>query len=220
MKPFRAPRSGTEDKGKGESESIRHISKVPKQARRSPRRTEKSHTEPQVIPFRKGIKMMSERESIETSQYGEVQRWSSDSEAGDVHIDMAESEEPTEFGVVWERYVIKETQEAQDAENKSTTVELHIMNPECQTTKPTTIWEEALPSEESSPRMSEFESDGELPSKGMLTARQRTDAYWEDVLQSEVVRLQNDTDCRTIAVEDITFDVGCHPDDWKCSSRR
>jgi hypothetical protein len=38
---------------------------------------------------------------------GEVQRWSSDSEADEVPKDMAESEEPTEFGVVWERYVIK-----------------------------------------------------------------------------------------------------------------
>ncbi len=65
--------------------------------------------------------------------------------------------------------MIKETQEAQEAEVESTIVKLHIMNAECQNKRPTTIWEEALPSEESSPRLSEFESDGELPSKGRLT---------------------------------------------------
>ena len=36
-----------------------------------------------IIPKRKGIKLMSEREANEMAQFGEVQRWSSDSEGDD-----------------------------------------------------------------------------------------------------------------------------------------
>jgi hypothetical protein len=132
------------------------------------------------------------------AQHGEVKRWSSDSEPGEVPKHMAESEEPTEFGVVWERYVIKETEEA---EVEPTIVELHIMNEECKNTRPTTIWEQLLPSEQSSSRLSDFESDEENPSQIALTARQRTDAYWEGVLQSEFTRLEDDEQSRVVAVE-------------------
>ena len=41
-------------------------------ARRSPRRKGKSETEVHVVPYVKGIKMMSERESQEMAQHGEV----------------------------------------------------------------------------------------------------------------------------------------------------
>jgi hypothetical protein len=115
-----------------------------------------------VVPYRKGIKLMSERESIEMANHGEVQRWSSDSEADELPKDIAESEEPTEFGVMWERYVIKETEET---EVEPTIVELHIMNEECKNKKPATIWEQSLPSELSSPRLIDYESDGENPSQ-------------------------------------------------------
>ncbi len=33
------------------------------------------------------------------------------------------------------------------------------------------------------------------------------------MLQGEFVRLENDTECRTVSVEDITFDVEVHPQD-------
>ncbi len=63
--------------------------------------------------------MMSERESTKCAQHGEGLRWSSDSEAevellGQVkqsgQRDKAESEDETEFGVVWECFVVNETE--------------------------------------------------------------------------------------------------------------
>jgi hypothetical protein len=39
-----------------------------------------------VIPYKGGAKMMSEREADEMAKYGEVRRWSSDSEGDDVPI--------------------------------------------------------------------------------------------------------------------------------------
>ncbi len=48
--------------------------------RQSPRRQGKQQQEVQDVPYKKGIKMMSYREALETSKYGEVLRWSSDSE--------------------------------------------------------------------------------------------------------------------------------------------
>ncbi len=44
--------------------------------------------EPTQIPYIRGIKWLSEREADETAIYGEVPRWSTD------------SEEPTELGLV------------------------------------------------------------------------------------------------------------------------
>ncbi len=38
--------------------------------------------------------------------------------------------------------------------------------------------------------------------------RQRTEAYWEGVLQSEITRLDDDKKSRVVAVEDITFNAG------------
>ncbi len=62
---------------------------------------------------------MSYRESIETAEHGEVLRWSSGSE-GEVdeaqdktnaaQQDTMDSEEPTELGLVWKPWIIKETQ--------------------------------------------------------------------------------------------------------------
>jgi hypothetical protein len=40
----------------------------------------KAQAEPHVIPYIKGIKMMSEREADECARHGEVLRWSTDSD--------------------------------------------------------------------------------------------------------------------------------------------
>ena len=80
---------------------------------RAPRQAGKKDTKVHVVPYIKGLKLMSEREATECARYGEVQRWSTDSEVDVECEDDGESEEPTEFGVVWERHVIKETEEAE-----------------------------------------------------------------------------------------------------------
>ncbi len=46
---------------------------------------------------------MSEREADEVARHGEVLRWSSDSDEDKAKDNASDSEEPTEFGVVWER---------------------------------------------------------------------------------------------------------------------
>ena len=99
MEPFRAPREAKQTTAT---------------VRRSPRQTDKkTNDKPTIVPFRKGIKMMSQREAGECARHGEVLRWSSDSDEDEVskakkrtvHLDSdTSSEEPTEFGVVWERY--------------------------------------------------------------------------------------------------------------------
>jgi hypothetical protein len=69
-----------------------------------------------VVPFKKGIRMMSYKEACEVSEHGsEVLRWSTDSgsEGGvDLHEDKtySDSEGPTEL--VLKRWGFKETQEA------------------------------------------------------------------------------------------------------------
>jgi hypothetical protein len=65
MQPFRAPR-----KGKAQSSPTRQ----------SPRRVQKQDQEVHVVPYIKGIRMMSDREATECAQHGEVLRWSSESE--------------------------------------------------------------------------------------------------------------------------------------------
>ena len=62
MQPFRAPR-----KGKAQSSPTRQ----------SPRRGQKQDQEVHVVPYIKGIRMMSDREATECAQHGEVLRWSS-----------------------------------------------------------------------------------------------------------------------------------------------
>ena len=93
--------------------------------RRSPRRTGNPDKEVHSIPCRKGIKMMSEREVNECAQHGEVLRWSTDSgedEYPQLQHEAVESEEPTEFGVVWERFVIRETQDMDGAHSRTGSV--------------------------------------------------------------------------------------------------
>ncbi len=89
MQPFRAPRGG----GKAmirqvikESQAIdenpvkakgvvKGLSRKASTLRRSPRKTGKQDTEVHSIPYKKGIKMMSEREASECAKHGEVLRW-------------------------------------------------------------------------------------------------------------------------------------------------
>jgi hypothetical protein len=76
-RPFTAPRSVTKDKGKtGESE-VQGITET-ENARDIEGRQEEV---PQVIPFEKGLTMLSEREADEYAEHGEVLRLSTDSEA-------------------------------------------------------------------------------------------------------------------------------------------
>ena len=98
MQPFRAPRNRSQKKSEITSG--------------------KNEAEVHVVPYIRGLRMMSDREATEVAQHGEVLRWSSDSEGEDeggskkTDCDVpeeVESEEPTEFGVVWERFVIPET---------------------------------------------------------------------------------------------------------------
>ncbi len=87
--------------------------------RRSAISKDKQDTEVHSIPCKKGIKMMSERECDEMLEHGEVLRWNTDSGEDEYpQIDgqstekvPSDSEEPTEFGVVWERFLIKETED-------------------------------------------------------------------------------------------------------------
>jgi hypothetical protein len=68
--PFQAPRQAKETTGT---------------VRRSVRQTDKmTNDKPTIIPFRKGIKLMSEREANECARHGEVLRWSSDSDHEEV----------------------------------------------------------------------------------------------------------------------------------------
>jgi hypothetical protein len=121
MQPFRAPRSRPDNKGSVQQPSDSEARAVKGSPTRcSPRRIGKPDTEVHVVPYMKGIRMLSERESQEMVQHGEVLRWSSGSEGEEAlpdaktdlpQQDERESEDPTELGVVWERYVIKETTE-------------------------------------------------------------------------------------------------------------
>jgi hypothetical protein len=141
MKPFRAPRSTVEMRQatvhrKDNSARFKEMEKwmdknvtgegaktSPVQScktRRSPRGQGNQDKEVHSIPCRKGIKLMSQREEAnECAEHGEVLRWSTDSgedEYPQVTVETvdkaaSDSEEPTEFGVVWERFVIRETQD-------------------------------------------------------------------------------------------------------------
>ncbi len=75
-RPFKAPRSVTKDKGNKEDSEIQEITGTENARDIEGRQDE----EPHVIPYIKGIKIMSEREATECAEHGEVLRWSTDSE--------------------------------------------------------------------------------------------------------------------------------------------
>ena len=76
-RPFTAPRSVTKDKGKTVESEVQVITETENARDIEGRQDE----EPQVIPFEKGLKMLSEREADECAEHGEVLRWSPNSEA-------------------------------------------------------------------------------------------------------------------------------------------
>ncbi len=68
-------------KSQGQSQKTKVTKKTATFRRLREQRTqERQDEEPHVIPFNKGIKMMSEREATELAQNGEVLTWSPDSE--------------------------------------------------------------------------------------------------------------------------------------------
>jgi hypothetical protein len=143
MQPFRAPRSGgdkTQERVHRKDNSARFkemerwmdknltgegvgvkaskgIETSPAKKRQVTKERQVKDKEVHAIPYKKGIKMMSEREVDECAEHGEVLRWSTDSGEDvypqpvleSVHLQASDSEEPAEFGVVWERFVIQET---------------------------------------------------------------------------------------------------------------
>jgi hypothetical protein len=176
-------------------------------------KTAKKDTEVHVVPYRKG---------------------------GAPEVD-GESEEPTEFGVVWERYVIKETEEAEmdpiggdmaRQMNKPHTDGI-ICNGEQWTiaarNERTESGSANLRNETSqvpSPSLSDFEAflgslesersnspkDTTTAAKGDKAKKHRSsnDEFWENVLQKEKERCENDMRMNMVPVDDImpraTFD--------------
>ena len=116
MQPFKAPRNRKEPYSPKVQASP---------TRQSPRRQGNPDKAVHVVPFKKGIKMLSYREAIEMAEHGEVLRYSTDSgsEGGVDLNDVADSEGETEL--VCRSWVVKETQEADimqsDNESKAKT---------------------------------------------------------------------------------------------------
>jgi hypothetical protein len=150
--------------------------------RRSPKGQGNQDKEVHSIPCRKGIKLMSQREANECAEHGEVLRWSTESDEDEypqvtvqtVEQAASDSEEPTEFGVVWERFVIRETE---DNLGVPTTGGLEITSrtedsvgirgsTACSPTATSKITVE-----DESPILSEYESDGFLSRRKSMSKR-------------------------------------------------
>jgi hypothetical protein len=127
--------------------------------------------------------MMSERESTEMAQHGEVLRWSTDSGEDEypqtrvqtVEEDRPDSEEPTEFGVVWERFVIRETEDILAVPSSTTGLEITTRNKDTVGIRVSNAGSStAVPEitmEVESPCLSEYESDGFLSRRKSLSKR-------------------------------------------------
>ena len=125
---------------------------------------------------------MSEREANETAEHGEVLRWSTDSGEDEypqvtvetVEQTMTDSEEPTEFGVVWERFVIKETQDVLGLHSTGG-LEITTRNEDCVGIRSVTAESPSAvtkcTTKEESPILSEYESDGFLSRRKTLSKR-------------------------------------------------
>ncbi len=109
MRPFRPPREVKE--------------RAPP-VRRSPRKGAKPDNVTHVIPLKKGFKGMSEREAQETAGFREVLRWNTDSGSEGCCEHTVDSEEPTAFGLVYDRYIITE---AENSEKEPSVVKLNIV---------------------------------------------------------------------------------------------
>ncbi len=225
MQPFRAPRKRSQKKSEitlGKCEADVH-----------------------VVPYIKGLRMMSDREATEVAQHGEVLRWSSDSEGEDEGgasktdcnvADEVESEEPTEFGVIWERFVIPETEACDiertgdESDEKTERDEVHGNGShwtiEARKERVAVVLEDDLKtsSTTASPCMQDFESFLERKSQDNIDSVAQEAAmarkpktmsnneFWQGVLESEQQRLSKDLESRSVAVEEILLGVDSEED--------
>jgi hypothetical protein len=208
MQQFRPPRSRAQERASNaEVSDVETLQGKGHTIRRSPRRKGKQDSKVHVVPYKKGIKMMSEREVQEVIDHGEVLRWSEDSGPD---VEEASSEDETQFGVVWERFVIKETEEdaiERTGEESNNAIERTGEDIDARTDRDDvnaddgTRWriearveraasipviDESASSHASSPCLSEFE---EFLSKAQKSTRDKqvltNDVFWENVLQAE-----------------------------------
>jgi hypothetical protein len=224
MQQFRPPRSrGKEIASNADVSDVETLQGKDNTTRRSPRRKGKEDSKVHVVPYKKGIKMMSEREVQEVTDHGEVLRWSEDSGPD---VEEVSSEDDTQFGVVWERFLIPETEEdaiertGEDINAiKRTGVETDGTTDREDVNAHGTRWriearvqraasipvnDESTSSHASSPCLSEFE---EFLSKAQKSKQAHkalpNDVFWENVLEAEKKRLEDDINSRTVSVEDI-----------------
>ena len=205
MQPFRAPR-----KGKAQSSPTRQ----------PPRRVQKQDQAVHVVPYIKGIRTMSDREATECAQHGEVLRWSSESEGevaemgsetNEAQKDTTDSEEPTEMGLVWAPFVIRETQysDVEDiTENGKGEQDGTRFSIEANAERsPVTHHGRrlSLPCNATSPSCSEFEAWLESSSGSAVAPKpnSKNGAYWENVLEMEKQRLAMDIHGRKISVNEF-----------------
>ena len=142
--------------------------------RRSPRKTGKQDTEVHPIPYKKGIRLMSEREASECATHGEVLRWSTDSGEDKgcpqptvqlVQEESLDSEGPTEFRGVWEPIV---QQNSNDVAGDTPTRTVAVGT--CGSDVPgNTVMNAVSPITAVSPCLSEFESPGFLSRRKALS---------------------------------------------------
>ena len=225
MQPFRAPRNRSQKKSEITSG--------------------KNEAEVHVVPYIRGLRMMSDREATEVAQHGEVLRWSSDSEGEDEGgpsktdcnvADEGDSEEPTEFGVIWERFVVPETEACDiertgnESDGKTERDEVHGNGSDwtIEARKERVVVDlEHNPkttSTSASPCMQEFETFLESRSQDNIdsVAQEETMArkpktmsnkdFWQGVLESEQQRLSKDLESRIVAVEEIMLGVDSEED--------
>jgi hypothetical protein len=208
--PFKAPRNRKEPISPNVQASP---------TRQSPRRQGKSGKQVHVVPFKKGIRIMSYREASEMAEHGEVLRYSTDSgsEGGVDLNDVADSEGPTEL--VCTRWVVQETQEAEmiQSDNDSggkTDQDVCDGNGarwtfEARSERSPVAHSSQAPSKmaTASPNIMEFENflenglaqqqpleSVDALATGTRKKRSKNDEYWEGVLAREKLRLQQSCD--------------------------
>jgi hypothetical protein len=124
--------------------------------------------------------------------------------------DTTDSEEATELGVVWQPYVIKETQysdfdEVIDNGKSDQNGERFSIEANYERSPVTHRNQTAISSNSASPSCSEFEAFLEKSSAAAVAPKtsSNNDAYWENVLEAEKQRLAKDIEARMIPVDDI-----------------
>ena len=215
MQPFKAPRNRKEPYSPKVQASP---------TRQSPRRQGNPDKEVHVVPFKKGIKMLSYREAIEMAEHGEVLRYSTDSgsEGGVDLNDVAESEGETQL--VCRSWVVKETQIETQSDNESeakTDREEFNGNGErwsfeARIDRSPVAHSSQAPSKATaaSPNIIEFEAfleqdvapqqpppNVETLVQGKGKKLSKNDAYWEGVLASEKLRLKGVSETTLTSVD-------------------